>query len=357
MNGLDDFTFEGLDHAFARIRQHAHEAGYLVLHDRTDSHNEETLARFDFDSASARPYLSRAALDEDEDFMDLGPPVAEAYDDPDTEEVDDGEELSPERIADAACIWLRETAAHNTLGEPWRRYRVRIYGPKSYKKLDSVRFIVRSDFDEEAEAPEGAAPVFRPLPAPDPARAEQLVAVRGMHHLGEAYRQFTNLLLGTVGQLQSMTTSNLNQVNRQLTSSRDQVEHLVDAILSFRTTEAAATRSSEAEARDDAMRATLAKSALEQIGTAAQALLVSNGVPPETKDLLLALKASPELMQALQDPTVRVMMQDPNNLQALATLLRTSAAQYEAMRQQAAGGHSAPTAPPPPPPPPPAPPA
>ena len=49
--------------------------------------------------------------------------------------------------------------------------------------------------------------------------------------------------------------------------------------------------------------------------------------------MLGALGQSPELVATLNDPEVKVLMQDPTNLQALAGMLKQAAAQARAMRQ------------------------
>ncbi len=53
---------------------------------------------------------------------------------------------------------------------------------------------------------------------------------------------------------------------------------------------------------------------------------------PELADALGAIGQSPELVQTLHDPDVRVLMHDPNNLRMLAGMLKQAAQQARALR-------------------------
>ena len=55
--------------------------------------------------------------------------------------------------------------------------------------------------------------------------------------------------------------------------------------------------------------------------------LAARGVTPELADALGAIGQSPELVQTLNDPDVRVLMHDPNNLRMLAGMLKQAAQQ------------------------------
>lgn len=61
--------------------------------------------------------------------------------------------------------------------------------------------------------------------------------------------------------------------------------------------------------------------------------VAQGGVTPELADALGAIGQSPELVQTLNDPDVRVLMHDPNNLRMLAGMLQQAAAQAKAIRQ------------------------
>ena len=51
---------------------------------------------------------------------------------------DDSEEATA-----AAVAWLHELARRNTVGEPWRRFRVNVWGPQGLRLVDSGQFICR----------------------------------------------------------------------------------------------------------------------------------------------------------------------------------------------------------------------
>ncbi|MCB9759102.1 MAG: hypothetical protein H6739_04620 [Alphaproteobacteria bacterium] len=335
----DNFIFEGFEGVCARIHRRAQDGGYLVLHDRTDSRSEDTLARFDFTVEGARHHLAERHLpqrDPDEDIY--GPPRTES---PLAEAIG---QVTMDDIKEAACAWLRETAEHNTVGEQWRRFRVRLYGPKGISKLDSAQFIVRNE-DWEDPSSFASDPSVPGLPKPTFEGAEQGAAVQGVRALGDYYAQYGRLVLSTVAQLQGMNNASLSQVSQQLREARGQVDELVAAILEFRATQAQAERDDARDQHGEEVRGQLVRATIEQLGQAAQALLMARGLPPESLALLQTLSASPELMQTLQRPEVQALMQRPENLQQLAAMLNQAANQF----RQAQAAQQAPPPPPPPP--------
>ena len=107
----DRFEYEGLEDLEERLRTLDEDATYLVLFDRTDRNQEKTVGRFD--------------LDEENCQWMKGP-------------------YSFEEALDGACQWLRSRSASNTLGEPVKRYRVRVYGPKGFSTLVCGSFACRA---------------------------------------------------------------------------------------------------------------------------------------------------------------------------------------------------------------------
>ena len=89
------------------------------------------------------------------------------------------------------------------------------------------------------------------------------------------------------------------------------------------------------------MRTELARHAIKQLGDAAQAFVLARGLPPDLAEVFGALGASPELMATLRDPSVRVLMKDPDNLRGLATMLRAAGAQAAAAQAAANGANAA----------------
>jgi hypothetical protein len=79
----------------------------------------------------------------------------------------------------------------------------------------------------------------------------------------------------------------------------------------------------------------LAKEAINQLGSAANAFLTAKGVTPEMAELLDTLSSSPQLMATMKKPGVQQLMQDPNNLAGLAAMLEQAAAQAQAQAQGA----------------------
>jgi len=348
----DKFSYQGLDPIADRIRRSADDIGYLVVVDRTDRKHAETLGRFDLTEESALPYIEGEPDDEDEEFEGyLARPMGV---DDDDEDLDDDDDEEPEAdppdppeprddrgpmpmslVAEAAIRWVKDIAARNTVGEEWRRYRVKVFSPKGIRQVDSGQFVCRNhDFDLDVPA---ANEVLRELriPEPDLDRAEKAGMAKGIKALGDYYAQWGQIVLGSMGQLQGVNNAMLARMHRQLQESRGHVDELIAAMLESRIAETklAGERKTEEHAAD--ARTQLAQHALQQLGDAAKAFLAAKGVSPEMSDLLGVLGHSPELIGVLNDPEVRALMNEPANLKALAAMLKQAAVQARAARDAA----------------------
>lgn len=300
----DRFSFEGLTAIEQRLVRLADRVDYIVIQDRTDSKKDETLGRFDFNAHSAMPYLGEGPDEsEDED---------EPFDDWDEEPEDDGTELSRKQIAEAACRWIRDIAQRCCIGERYVRFRIKAWGPKAFRMVDSGQFVCRNhgfDLDLPVDADEPGGP---PMPEPDFDKAALRGAAKGIQALGEYYAQWGNIVLGSVGQLQGINNQMSTRLHRQLQESRDQVDTLVASILEYRFQEANAAESRKADERESDTRAALARDAIHQVGEAAKALLTANGLTPEMAEVVHSLGQSPAIIDALRDPAVRALIGPPS---------------------------------------------
>lgn len=336
----EKFSYQGLDPIADRIRRNADDIGYLVIVDRTDRTRGETLGRFDLTEECAHPYL--AGDEEPDDAFEgyLARPMGELEDDEDLED-DDEEAPEPEEdrgpvpmsaIAEAAIRWVKDIAARNTVGEEWRRYRVKVFSPKGARQLDSGQFVCRNhDYDLDVPAADDVLRELR-IPEPNLDRAEKAGMAKGIRALGDYYAQWGNIVLGSMGQLQGVNNAMLGRLHRQLQHSQDHVDQLVAAVLTHRVAAAEIAEQGRASDRADDTRTALAHQALQQLGDAAKAFLASRGVTPELADALGAIGQSPELVQTLNDPDVRSLMHDPTNLALLSGMLRQAAQQARALR-------------------------
>jgi len=334
-------VFEGIERIEARIRRLDEAAAYVQVWDRTDRKNEQNLGRFDLTPSEALPYLDdpwdipqEEVEVEEEDSFDF----EDEYGEPDEE--DEPPPVQPasafgkptfEQITEAACRWLRELAANNTVGEQWARYRVRVYGPKGMKVLHTGTFVVKNE-DSELQCPPPSQQLAV-IPTPTFEQAETMGATKGLNALGDYYAQWGRIVLGSVGQLQGVNNQMLGRLHRQLSESRGQVDKLVGSILENRFRELEMTEERQADERADGARHALAREALSQLGDAAKAFLTAKGVNPEMADVLGVLGSSPDLMAALNDPDVQVLMQDPANLGGLAQMLKAAGEQARAARE------------------------
>ena len=371
----DAFSFEKIGPIEARILKLAGKLGYLILTDRTDRTREDRVGRFDCDEGSAEPYRDdavnsatgghqvvtsspRAEADEgdegddtgDDELSEAGDSDGDDYadddqgwpleyedgddDDPDQSAGHDGP-ISDQEIARAACRWMRDCAARNTVGDPLRRFRVRIYGPKAAEKLDSGSFVCRNhDYADEVDT-EAADAAVRELRIPPPTfdQAAKDSTLKGLKALGDYYAQWGQIVLGSVGQLQGVNNSMLARLHRQLQESRGQVDELVASILEYRHNEVEAYERRRLEERAGDTRSELARDALQQLGTAATAFLAGRALPPDLLETFGAISASPELTEALRDPRVRALMKEPDNLRGLAAMLHAAGHQAQAAGQ------------------------
>ena len=367
------FSFEDIEFVETRILNLAPKIGYLVLEDRTDRSAEERMGRFDFDEAHAEPYLEEAAAhpvgalpgpreetpddDDEEDDEDSGDgepdddqPENGGNEDEFSGDPDQGwprsfpdaphgnprsnlAPLTPVDFARAACRWVRDCAIRNTVGETFRRFRVRIHGPKGAPKIDAGTFICRNHhWIEEPPAASEAMPDLR-IPTPTFDQSAKDSTLKGIKALGDYYAQWGQIVLGSVGQLQGVNNSMLARLHRQLQESRGQVDELVASILEYRHNEVETAERRRLEEHAGDTRSELARDALQQLGTAATAFLAGRSLPPDLLETFGAISASPDLTEALRDPRVRALMKDPDNLRGLAAMLQAAGQQAQAAQQ------------------------
>jgi len=282
-----------------RLRRASPDASHVMVWDRTERSREENLGRFDLTAADALPYLdpdwpsTDELRDEDQDLADV---FAEPED---PQPVPRTTNVGPEQVREAACRWLRDLAERNALGEAFKRFRVRIYGPKGMRTLDSGTFTCRDeDHDLDAlvvqQSALSAVPsVDREIPTPTFEQVEVTAASRGMKALGDYYAQWGRMVLGSVHQLQGVNNAMVKKLHTQLDATRDQVDELVGAVLNMRAAEMELDEQRRTADRSEDTRAEIAKQALQQLGDAAKAFLASKGVTPEMADVLGTMSQGP----------------------------------------------------------------
>ncbi len=356
----EKYSFEGLEVIERRILKLADEIAYLVLYDRTDRKNEEKLGRLDLSEGDTLPWRE----DEDDPHarsdLEVVAGGIEDDDEPadpyDGEEGEDGEQ--PERrklgqprppipmkvLAEAGCRWVREMARSNTVGEPYMRLRLRVYAPKGDRMLFSGQFVCRNHgVDLDIPTSDELPKIEMPKPSFD--EAALAASAKGVKALGDFYAQWGRLVLGSMSQLQGVNNSMLAKLHKQLQDSRDQIDLLVASVLEDRVQQAERHEQRRTEERIGDARHELAKEAINQLGSAAQAFLAAKGVTPDMADLLGTLSASNELMDTLKKPEVRKLMEDPDNLASLAAMLDQAAAQVAQAQAQPPGAQPPPPGP------------
>ncbi len=344
------FSFDGLETIERMIRRCGDETCYIRVWDRTAREKEDALDRFDFTAASASSFLSSMEDDEeDDDEPEDDDEERDEYDfarafhaqaartRPAPKLPEDKAELR-KFLAETACRWLRVVAQRNSIGEPCRRFRVKIYGPKGLNTNSTGSF---SCTDENAADQAAQMGVLVPqtradlqVPPPSFEVAEAVAATQGMRALGDFYSQWGRMVLGSVHELQGVSNAMIVKLHDQLDGSRDQVDQLVAAVIQQRVAEVEAAEQRQVNTRQDDTRAEVAKHAIAQLADAAKVMLGARGLPPELAEVAGVLGQHPELVALLTDPNVRKLLSDPAQVQMAVNLLRELAA-------NAAGGAQA----------------
>jgi hypothetical protein len=280
MEDDDHYDFEGLEPITAQLTRRTDEIAYLVLQDRTVAGQDEKVGR-----------------------LDLSPDQFEALG---LDWTDDNED-----IAEQALCWIRSAAIEGTRGHGWRRFRVKSMGPKGLSMVHSGQFVCREREEDH----------------PTPKQAEDSGVAHGMAALGRYYAEWGQMVLGSITHLQGIHEDLTGRLHEQLTESRGQVDTLVGSILEARVKDATAREERALQSEQHDTRASLARDALQQIGDAAKAFWMSQGLPPDTAELLELLGRSPRLSEALNKPEVRDLMKNPKHLEDLAAMLEHVAAQ------------------------------
>jgi hypothetical protein len=161
---------------------------------------------------------------------------------------------------------------------------------------------------------------------PSPQQAEADGVAHGMAALGTYYAEWGQMVLGSFTHLQGIHEDLTGRLHEQHTESRGQVDTLVGSILEARVQEATSREERAMQSEQHDTKASLARDALQQIGEAAKAFWMSQGLPAETAELLQLLGQSPRLTETLNKPAVRDLMRDPKHLEDLAKMLAAQAA-------------------------------
>ncbi len=298
------FHFTGLESVRLQMLEKLSDLSYMAIFDRTDRRQEDSLGRFDLDEDAVRLYLAaqRAAGRGEEATPD--------------DLVAVGALTRRDRI-EAAVRWLTQLVSDNMGDFPVRRFRVRMQGLKGVKAHNTVmvtctnREAVRNH-RESNQIPMPSARLSEIAPTQTVAEARAV---------SELYARWAEIMLGTMAQVQRVNSASIEQLGEQLADSREQVDQLVAAILERNVAEVKQEAVRVHDAKEADTRTALARDALKQLGDATRTFFTAKGMPPEMADLFQKIGQSPELMSALNDPKVRELMNNPENLKDLSNML------------------------------------
>ena len=196
----DRFSFEGLTAIEQRLVRLADEVDYIVVQDLIGWQKDETLGHFDFNAHGALPYLEDEHDDPSEGDQS---PFDDTWDD---QPEDDGPAITRKQIAEAACRWIRDIAQRCCIGERYIRFRIKAWGPKAFRMVDSGQFVCHNhSFD--LDLPVGAdEPVGPPMPEPDFAKAALRSAANGIQAPGEYCARWGNMCSAASASSRASTT-------------------------------------------------------------------------------------------------------------------------------------------------------
>jgi hypothetical protein len=191
-----------------------------------------------------------------------------------------------------------------------KRFRIRVYGPKGLSTLVSGSFACRD-----------MGHVMELAVEDDPMELETVDGEAvGMAALGQYYAQFGKLLLSSTMRLQSMSDRTLARMGRQLDESRSQIDTLVAATLDYRFREVEAAEVRTAETRESEARNQLVRETVGQLAEAAKAV-ASMGATAELEPVLALVREKPEVLTLLKSESVKELLANPDQLQALLAML------------------------------------
>lgn len=189
----------------------------------------------------------------------------------------------------------------------------------------------------------------------------QYGAALAYRNLGDCYSQLGQILMSNVTQMQAVMNQTNADLATQVREGRSQLDQLIAAVLEGRVNEIEQKRAAQESMQSDVQRTVLAQHAIQQLGETAKAFFVARSIPSELSETLSAMSSSPELMSVLNQPMVKELMKDPQNLNMLAGTLQqfaqmnaAAAASNQMNGQPGHAGHPAqppapdPSMPPPP---------
>ncbi len=346
-----DLVFNDLTEADRRIHELRGEIGYIALCEVVNRNSERTIARADFNTSHLasylrddRPPLSRAdrdALPDDDEEPDT-----------DDADLDDGDEDAPddgfaapsladlgipdsslpslEQLAQAACRWVRYTAAANMGGERRREFKLRVFNPKGLRTLHACRFAVE-DLDHATSSAGSVPPAIEPppptVPLTLPSPSDNLPEARSWQALSQGYANFVGLLQQGYAHLANLQNAALSNQDQRIQHLQHGLHALTGELTKARMGVAAADHLDRQESHQAELRAALGQQFIEQLGSVGRALTQAKfGVSPELVELGELVGKSPDLAAVLRDPRVRRLLQDEKTRKELVELLKAAAA-------------------------------
>ncbi len=227
-----------------------------------------------------------------------------------------------------ALSWLHDKISAIATGQYRTRFRVYLYGVKGEGKHTWV--LTATDEQWKDTPPETSVEtVVDEVERRGMRRVEQAWSTWSSQML-DATERLVSISLGVADKSDQIARAQAEQSAAETRAARAQVNELVASNTRQRLAEAeaqaelvAATTRQRVSEEEKTFKADLARDAIGQIGSLANAMMLrESGVDPEMSEVLLSLRGSPELMAALRDPRVRAQLRDPGNLRDLAALLQ-----------------------------------
>ena len=283
-----DVKFTGLDEVRQLVDEHRDALGYAVLLHVLNRSDRKPVVRINLTKSELEPFL---------DLSHAGAPT-------------------PAQLCEALLRRVPVEVERHWSEPGDRAYMLRLHQPKG-GYLASTSFHAHRP---SPPAPAALAPIVVAL------NGENLPEARVWRALGGAVEDFVGTVIRAVTGLLDAEHRVAEHLADQLAKSWKLVEALTEQLLIERAERARLEGERRADNGAQQLRDVLVGKLLEELASLGQAMNAGRGdVPPELVEVFDWFAASPALVEALADPEVRAMLQDPRACEALARHLLEAA--------------------------------
>ena len=270
---------------------------------------------------------------------------------------------TPDEMAEALVTWLRRTIRNNWGGTDAQTWKIRGYGAKGETTLFSMRLQASQTGEPEPPPEPPGALITEARPPTESAwdalsRAYEQLG-RSQERLSRTHSQFMEIalnwqkrLMSIATELQQQTLDHLNADRAHLRRHSQELATRLDNVLGEFSAykvelmglglDAAGSGLQQQQSRQSQeLNAKLGEKFLGTLGDLGSAYFTSQGLSPALSRLLKTLTDDPEINAVLHDPDLPGLLEDPQNRQMLASLLKQGLVLYRQQKQAEAASQEA----------------